>query len=82
MTNIMRHAKAANVKIEITERNHTVYVTVQDDGIGFDTIQRKNTLGLIGLRERAVYLDGQLQISSQPGQGTTISASFPRKDTI
>ncbi|HVZ25085.1 MAG TPA: PAS domain S-box protein [Sediminibacterium sp.] len=80
MTNIMRHAKATHVTIILQEKGQIMYVTVKDDGIGFDTKLRKNTLGLIGLRERAVYLDGQLQIDSQPGQGTTITASFPRMD--
>jgi two-component system sensor histidine kinase DegS len=56
-----------------------LYLTITDNGIGFDTTQRKNTLGLIGLRERAVSLNGQLHIKSTIGKGTTVFAVIPKK---
>ena len=52
---------------------------VQDDGVGFDPAARRtrNSLGLVGLRERAHLLQGSVRIDSQPGQGTRVEAEIP-----
>ena len=48
-------------------------------GKGFDLKIKKNTLGLIGLRERAVSINGKLSVESQPGKGTTVLAVIPKR---
>lgn len=78
MTNIMRHAKASEVQVSMREGEDRIFITITDNGVGFDTNSSKKTLGLIGIRERAVSLNGQMHITSKPGQGTTIAVSFPR----
>lgn len=78
LTNVMRHAKATAVTVSTREDAAHYYLTVTDNGKGFDVTQRKNTLGLIGLRERAISLDGELYIESILGSGTTISAVIPK----
>ncbi|MEO7530442.1 MAG: PAS domain S-box protein [Sediminibacterium sp.] len=78
LTNVMRHSNAKNVAVEITEDDENIFVNITDDGNGFDTTVKKNTLGLIGLRERAVSLNGQLSIQSQIGEGTTVTAIIPK----
>jgi PAS domain S-box-containing protein len=78
LTNVMRHAHATEVHVTTGEDDKNLYLTVSDNGDGFDTGKRKNTLGLIGLRERAVSLNGVLNIESGIGKGTTISAVIPK----
>ena len=72
LSNVVRHASASAA---------TVTVDVTDEGVGFDPQARaiaSRRLGLTSMRERVVSLGGQLEISSAPGQGTTISAEVPR----
>lgn len=82
LTNVMRHAKANRVEVKLTEDEDTMYLSVADDGKGFDTIQKRQTLGLVGLRERAISINGQLQINSEPGKGTTVLAQIPKKNNV
>ena len=79
LTNVMRHAKAGKVSVRTKEYNECIYLYIIDNGKGFNIEQSKTTLGLIGLRERAVSLGGELEIESQIGKGTTISAIVPKK---
>jgi PAS domain S-box-containing protein len=79
LTNVMRHANASQVAVSTSEDANNLYLLVTDNGAGFDTNQHKNTLGLIGLRERAVSLNGRLTIESKPGKGTRISAIIPKQ---
>jgi PAS domain S-box-containing protein len=78
LTNVMRHAGASFVTVSTSEDDDHFYLAVTDNGKGFDVTQRKNTLGLIGLRERALSLNGALYIESVIGSGTTISAVIPK----
>ena len=52
-------------------------VTVKDDGVGFDVERLRTGLGLLGMRERADFAGGRLDIESAPGGGTTLRARFP-----
>lgn len=82
-TNIMRHAQAHNVKIEIQHAGDHLLLIVQDDGCGFDVAAMRAratagiSIGVLGMQERAILAGGELQIASVPGQGTTIRARFP-----
>lgn len=79
LTNVGRHAQARNVWADLWEEKDRVTLTVRDDGRGFDmqSPAGKKTLGLLGMRERALMLGGQLEISSIPGKGTTIFVTTP-----
>ena len=79
LTNIMRHAKATMVKCRIDKTDNQLVFSIEDDGVGFDEnlIGQKQSLGLLGMKERAVVLGGELQIKSSPGHGTTIIVSVP-----
>src|SRR2546429_5595847 len=83
LTNTARHANAHKVLITMKEDADTVYVTIKDDGCGFDvgtllkTPDQERGLGLAGMNERAVLLDGSLSIHSGPGHGTTIEVHIP-----
>jgi len=80
LTNIARHAQARQVWITASRTNEMLRVELRDDGAGFDpaTITRQpGHYGLLGLRERARLLAGDLEIHSAPGAGTRICFSFP-----
>ncbi len=82
LTNIARHAKASRVTIRFSERAGMVRMEVSDDGRSFpvaEVLQAKNPrrLGLVGMRERVEMVGGTFEIVSQPGRGTTVSATVP-----
>jgi signal transduction histidine kinase len=77
LTNVVKHAGAERVHVAIVERDGTVDVTVRDDGAGFDTDERSEGFGLIGMRERVALAGGALEITSHPGDGATIAAHLP-----
>ncbi len=77
LTNATKHGHAKRAVIEVIEDERTVNLTVRDDGQGFDPAYRTAGFGLLGMRERVELLDGTLSVDSGPGQGVTISASFP-----
>ncbi len=78
LTNIMRHAQATHVIVTIKKINGSKQLTIVDNGIGFDKEKKKNTLGLVGMKERALSLNGLLTVTSEPGKGTTISVTVPK----
>jgi PAS domain S-box-containing protein len=83
LTNIVRHAAAKKVKVNIAQQGDTIRLTVEDDGIGFDTQAKKDqlTFGLIGIKERTSMLQGECAIYSEQGAGTRIEVSIPLKKT-
>jgi signal transduction histidine kinase len=82
--NVIKHSRASNAKISVNENDENIWVTVEDNGSGFDLSQlsadesRNSGFGLFNLRERISSLDGEVNIESQPGNGTHISIKVPR----
>ncbi|MGP0036078.1 MAG: ATP-binding protein [Solirubrobacteraceae bacterium] len=79
LTNAQKHGGARGATIQVQEDQASVHVTVQDDGRGFDTTAQTRRFGLIGMHERADLLGGTLNIQSNPGHGTTVTAAFPAR---
>jgi signal transduction histidine kinase len=78
LTNILRHARAKKVVVELRRHRADLELVIRDDGIGFDvSAVRGASLGLLGMQERVVLLSGQIKIKSKPGSGTEIRARFP-----
>jgi signal transduction histidine kinase len=77
LNNAVRHAGASRVELRVTERDSTIAVTVADDGRGFDPGAVKRGFGLVGMRERVSLANGALEIDSEPGAGSRISAQLP-----
>lgn len=81
LTNILRHAQATHVAVKLQLVDGRLILTVSDDGIGFEhALGQKmpaSTLGLRGMQERAVALNGRLDIESTISGGTRIRASLP-----
>jgi PAS domain S-box-containing protein len=80
LTNIVRHAQAHQVLLSLQEKENSIRLTVQDDGVGIASWREANHSGSHGLkimRERAEAFDGDLRVTSEPGKGTKIEAIFP-----
>ncbi len=79
LTNVMRHAQAQTVSVQLLLEGNMLCLRVSDDGCGFPVAARGagSSFGLVGMRERVQMLGGQLIIDSQPGEGTTITARVP-----
>ena len=77
LNNVVKHAAATNLKLQLTQANGNLYLQVVDDGQGFDPAKTTGGMGLRNIRERVAQLDGQLSVSSQPGKGTQLEAVFP-----
>ena len=78
LTNVIRHAKATTVHLELTSDQDSYRLTVRDDGVGLDKARKMGSHGLAGMKHRVVALHGQVSIDGTPGRGTTIRANFPR----
>jgi signal transduction histidine kinase len=74
LTNVVKHAAANRVTIEIVTNEHEVELTVTDDGAGFDPHVPREGFGITGMRERVGLCDGTLEITSGAGAGTTVHA--------
>jgi len=81
LTNVIKHASATtvNINIELNSVDEFVVVNIEDNGVGFDTSAPKKTdsYGVLGMNERALLLNGEIQILSFPGQGTNVVLKFP-----
>lgn len=84
VTNCVRHARASACDVVVTGLESSVRITVSDNGIGFradgpEGVRRGHTggLGLIGVRQRAMYLGGSFDLRTAPGAGTTFTVELP-----
>ena len=72
LNNILRHARATHVHIEIHLTDEHLRLSVADDGIGFTPSSRFTGVGLTSLRTRAAAIGGELSLESNPGSGTRV----------
>jgi PAS domain S-box-containing protein len=77
LSNAARHAGASRVFVEVAQRDGKLRICVTDDGGGFDPGGESSGFGLRGMRERVDLLAGELEIGSQPGSGTKVTALLP-----
>ena len=80
LTNVIRHAQAKQVRVALSQEEESIVLIVEDDGIGFRESELCNTLGslgILGMKERAQSCGGGVQISSSPGNGTTVTVRVP-----
>lgn len=78
IANALRHAEAHTIRLELTGGANKIVLSIEDDGRGFDPAEATGgRFGLIGMRERARLLGGDLQVVPQPGAGTRIEATIP-----
>lgn len=79
LTNVLRHAHAANLYVKLKRNKEYLELEVKDDGLGITESQRMNTqsLGLLGMSERALLVGGEVRITGKPGGGTTVVVGVP-----
>ena len=81
VTNTVKHAHAKEVRILLVMNNGTLRMRVADDGEGFEQTDAFSEIGghfgLLGMRERAERLGGELQLHSEPGEGTEVEVTVP-----
>lgn len=81
LSNVSRHAGAQRATVRLTITPEQARLTVADDGGGFDPYALpEGRYGLVGLRERAESVGGDLKVESSPGEGTTVEAAVPLKE--
>jgi signal transduction histidine kinase len=83
LTNVVRHAEAHRVRIELCEQEDALVLTIADDGRGItaEELGRPTSLGVVGMRERALIVGGTIEITGSERRGTTVTARVPRLRT-
>ncbi|HEX5336849.1 MAG TPA: PAS domain S-box protein, partial [Gallionella sp.] len=82
LTNIARHAQASRADISLIRDEDEYSLKVRDNGAGFDQKMKKaDSFGLVGMRERALLLGGEVIINSKPGEGTEVEVRIPAHQT-
>jgi PAS domain S-box-containing protein len=85
LINVVKHARAKKVKVSIQKDSNRIRISVEDDGVGFDSsraesmITKKEAFGLFSIRERLEHLGGKLEIESSSGCGCRITITSPLK---
>jgi PAS domain S-box-containing protein len=79
LTNVLRHASAANLYVKLERSKHYFELEVRDDGRGITESQTMNSrsLGLLGMKERALLVGGEVHITGREGAGTTVVVRVP-----
>jgi signal transduction histidine kinase len=80
LTNVVKHAQAKKVTVDIKTTDSSLNIMVQDDGVGLDYEKESAKIshfGLFSIRERMSDLGGSLEIVSEPGKGTKVILSMP-----
>ena len=80
LTNIARHSKATDVDVKLYTNEENINLQVRDNGCGItaDQIQNLRSLGLLGMRERAMVWGGNVQIKGIPKVGTTVTINIKK----
>lgn len=75
--NIVKHADASQVLIQINATANEIFVVVEDNGKGFDQSEEVQGIGLASIRSRVKFLDGDLDIATSPDSGTSVTINVP-----
>lgn len=84
LTNVLRHAQATNLYVRLSRSRSYLELEVKDDGCGITKSQRINSrsLGLLGMKERALLVGGEVRITGKEGQGTTVRVRVPLRASL
>jgi signal transduction histidine kinase len=79
LTNVTRHAEATRVDVGLGRENGNIVLEVRDNGRGIaeEQLSSGRSLGILGMRERALLLGGELTITGAPGKGTIVKVLIP-----
>ncbi|MBM4137621.1 MAG: hypothetical protein FJ241_12445 [Nitrospira sp.] len=81
LLNSAKHSQANTVTVSICKEDNNIRITIEDDGVGFDTskIDTFKGFGLFSIRERLKYIGGYIKLESKPGHGTHVTVVAPLK---
>lgn len=82
MNNILKHAKASNVRIHLSSSQEGIELSISDDGKGFDPSLKKNGIGFYNISNRVKLFNGSLIIDSTPGKGCLLSVHIQSKTSL
>jgi signal transduction histidine kinase len=77
LQNINKYAEANTIKVELKKRDGDLFLTISDDGNGFDTKKSKKGIGLQNIQSRTIECNGTVDIQSKKGEGTIITIAVP-----
>jgi signal transduction histidine kinase len=77
--NIIKHAQATSVSIDLVEKNNFIDLWIKDDGKGFDPRERRKGVGLSNILSRIELFDGKLEVISSKGTGCTLKIHLPKE---
>jgi len=82
LTNVARHAEASDVQIEFQRSEEILQLYINDNGKGIveEDMSKASSFGLVGMRERIKAMNGEFQVLSTPGEGTTLEIRIPLTD--
>jgi signal transduction histidine kinase len=81
LKNVVKHSRCRRARVFLGRVGEELHLSVEDDGVGFDLSslprREEHRFGILGMKERAEALGGELEISTSPGEGTVVTARFP-----
>ena len=82
LNNILKHAKATKVNINLVQNKKSIRLTISDNGVGFDPGKKQKGIGIPNIKSRATAFNGTVDLVSQPGKGCVLTVIFPFSDTV
>jgi len=82
LNNILRYAEASAVTIRIHNTNDSVFLSVSDNGKGFDTSTRSSGVGITNINSRAGLFNGKVEIDSSPGKGCRLNVKLSKNSIM
>jgi two-component system, NarL family, sensor histidine kinase UhpB len=77
LNNILKHAQAKNITINLKSSESQIYLSIEDNGIGFDVHKQSLGIGLANISSRVSLYSGKMNITSSPGNGCMLEISIP-----
>jgi signal transduction histidine kinase len=77
LNNILKYAKASVINIEMSTVKNKLFLSISDNGIGFDTVSTEKGIGLSNMKRRAELFSGSFEIFSFPGKGCEVAIYIP-----
>jgi PAS domain S-box-containing protein len=82
LNNIIKHAKASRVTIDLSQNEDKIVLSIADNGIGFDITKNTDGIGIINIKSRAAVYKGNADFISKPGKGCVLTATFSTDNSI
>ncbi|MEI9808900.1 MAG: ATP-binding protein [Bacteroidota bacterium] len=82
LNNILKHAKATEATIELSQSKESISLIIADNGVGFNTDLKQKGIGVANIKSRAAFYNGVAEFISQAGGGCLLKVVFPVTDAL